>query len=62
MLLLIVAALGLEVVGGALLDGRGDGPAYILVSHLEELLETLAAVLMLNSAVVAVPARRPAAH
>lgn len=51
LVLLLVAALGLEVVGAAVLDGAGDGPAYILVSHLEELLESLAACLLLAGVV-----------
>lgn len=50
LVLLLVAALGLEVVGGAVLDTVGDGAAYILVSHLEELLESLAACLLVLGA------------
>lgn len=50
LVLLLVAALGLEAVGGAVLDTVGDGAVYILVSHLEELLESLAACLLLLGA------------
>lgn len=42
--LLLLAALGLEAVGGLVLDVRGDVGVYIVVSHLEELLKSVAAV------------------
>jgi hypothetical protein len=44
--LLLVAALALEAVGGAVLSEIGDGAAYILVSHLEEVLESIGACLL----------------
>lgn len=56
-LVLLLSAVGFELAGGAILDGIGDGPAYILVSPLEELIETLAAVVLLCSAVVGVSVR-----
>lgn len=46
MALLLLAALVLEVVGGALISEVGDGAAYILVSHLEELLESVGACVL----------------
>ena len=52
------AAVGLEALGGAVLDGGGDGLLYIVVSHVEELLETVAASLMLLAALSAVHVRR----
>jgi hypothetical protein len=54
----LAAAFGLEAVGGAVLDGRGDGPLYILVSHLEELVESLATCVLLLAALVAVRVER----
>lgn len=51
---LLLAAVGLESVGGVVLDSVGDGPLYILVSHGEELLETWAAGALLCAAVAAV--------
>jgi hypothetical protein len=46
--LLVLAAIGLEVAGGAVLDTVGDGPLYIVVSHVEEVLETVAAAVLLH--------------
>ena len=54
----LAAAFGLEAVGGAILDGRGDGALYILVSHLEELVEALATCVLLLAALVAVRVER----
>jgi hypothetical protein len=54
---LLVAAVGLEAVGGAVLSSVGDGPAYILVSHLEEFVETCAAGILLCAAVSALQVR-----
>lgn len=53
--LLVLAALGLELVGGAILAERVSGPWYGLVSHTEELLESLAACLLLVGVVRGVP-------
>jgi hypothetical protein len=50
----LVAAVGLELLGGSVLDGQGDGALYIVVSHAEEVLETWAAAALLCAAVVAV--------
>lgn len=58
MSVLLSAAFGLEAAGGALLASVGDGPAYILVSHLEEFLETCAAGMLLHAAIRAVEVRR----
>jgi len=54
---LLVAAVGLEAVGGAVLSSVGDGLAYILVSHLEEFVETCAAGILLCAAVSALQVR-----
>ncbi|NIH66597.1 hypothetical protein [Modestobacter marinus] len=51
---LLAAAVGLESVGGLVLDSVGDGALYVLVSHAEELIETLAAAALLCAAVSAV--------
>ena len=59
-LLFVIAAVGLEFAGGAVLAVHGDGPAYILVSHTEELLETVAACLLLLAPLRAVRLDRPA--
>lgn len=53
-ILFMVAAVGLEALGGAILAGPGDGALYILVSHFEELLETAAACLLLLAAMLAI--------
>ncbi|WP_299958863.1 hypothetical protein [uncultured Modestobacter sp.] len=51
---LLAAAVGLESVGGLVLDQVGDGALYVLVSHAEELIETWAAAALLCAAVAAV--------
>lgn len=51
---LLAAAVGLESVGGLVLDSVGDGALYVLVSHVEELIETWAAAALLCAAVSAV--------
>lgn len=43
------AAIGLEFLGGVMLTGVDDIRVYIVVSHLEELLESLGAVLMFGA-------------
>lgn len=58
---LVAAAVGLEAAGGAILSGLGSGPLYILVSHLEEFVETCAAGALLCAAVAAVEVRPAAA-
>ena len=50
---LLGAAVGLEALGGFVLDAHGDGVVYILISHAEEMLETCAAAALLCAAVVA---------
>ncbi len=52
--LCVGAAVGLGALGGDVLDGVGDGPLYIIVSHVEGLLETVAASFMLLAALRAV--------
>jgi hypothetical protein len=51
---LLAAAVGFEALGGLVLSSIGDGPAYILLSHLEEFGETCAAAMLLAAAVSAV--------
>ncbi|WP_222195537.1 hypothetical protein [Modestobacter italicus] len=51
---LLAAAVGLESAGGLVLDSVGDGALYVLVSHAEELIETLAAAALLCAGVSAV--------
>jgi len=54
--LLLAAAVGLEMAGGAILAGNDGGTSvgYLLVSHVEEFLETVAAVILLAAASSAV--------
>lgn len=54
---LLIAAVGLEAVGGLVLSSIGDGPGYILLSHLEEFGETCAAAMLLAAAIAAVAVR-----
>jgi hypothetical protein len=56
-LALLGAALGAEALGGALLD-RGEEIAYIVVSHVEEFVETVAAGMLLCAAVSVLAIRR----
>ncbi len=44
---MVVAGLGLETLGGWIIDRYGSGVSYVLVSHLEEFVETLAAICLL---------------
>lgn len=46
--LLLVAALGLEALSGAVISTVGDGAVYIVVSHVEELVESVAACAFLH--------------
>lgn len=48
--LFLGGALVLETVNGAVLDAWGTGPAYVLLTHVEELAEMLGAVALLSAA------------
>ncbi len=54
---LLTAAVGFEALGGLVLSSIGDGPEYILLSHLEEFAETCAAAMLLAAAVSALTVR-----
>ena len=55
--MVLAAAVLLEALGGLVLSTQGDGARYILVSHVEELVESLGAVVLLGAALVAVDVR-----
>lgn len=56
--LLLFAALALETAGGAVIAVVGDGAIYILLSHLEETLESVGACLLAYGVVCGVRWRR----
>ncbi|MGS0685544.1 hypothetical protein ACVBEQ_10425 [Nakamurella sp. GG22] len=58
---LLAAAVGFEALGGLVLSSVGDGPAYILLSHLEEFGETCAAAMLMAALVSAVSVRHGSA-